>query len=190
MHLNVHAQSCMYYSHYRSLSSAFHVTSLFPIPSLLIIFLPSHPSFPTIFGLFRLHGYLHSTWVYVYASVCVHVQACCLCVHHSGQWFCNGTMTVIARFAVSTWVHIVCLTSTRTLSLLPSHCSEVLKLNPASFCLFSCLFPPPSLSLYSCVVDEMDFSGMELDEALRKFQAHVRVQGEAQKVERLIEAFR
>ncbi|XP_021177849.2 IQ motif and SEC7 domain-containing protein 3 isoform X1 [Fundulus heteroclitus] len=40
-----------------------------------------------------------------------------------------------------------------------------------------------------CVVDEMDFSGMELDEALRKFQAHVRVQGEAQKVERLIEAF-
>ena len=36
----------------------------------------------------------------------------------------------------------------------------------------------------------MDFSGMELDEALRKFQAHVRVQGEAQKVERLIEAFR
>ncbi len=42
----------------------------------------------------------------------------------------------------------------------------------------------------SCVVDEMDFSGMELDEALRKFQAHIRVQGEAQKVERLIEAFR
>ncbi len=36
----------------------------------------------------------------------------------------------------------------------------------------------------------MDFSGMELDEALRKFQAHIRVQGEAQKVERLIEAFR
>ena len=31
---------------------------------------------------------------------------------------------------------------------------------------------------------------MELDEALRKFQAHIRVQGEAQKVERLIEAFR
>lgn len=44
--------------------------------------------------------------------------------------------------------------------------------------------------LCSCVVDEMDFSGMELDEALRKFQAHIRVQGEAQKVERLIEAFR
>ncbi|KAI2650072.1 IQ motif and SEC7 domain-containing protein 1 [Labeo rohita] len=31
--------------------------------------------------------------------------------------------------------------------------------------------------------------GMELDEALRKFQAQIRVQGEAQKVERLIEAF-
>ncbi|XP_036721866.1 IQ motif and SEC7 domain-containing protein 3 isoform X6 [Balaenoptera musculus] len=40
-----------------------------------------------------------------------------------------------------------------------------------------------------CVVDEMDFSAMELDEALRKFQAHIRVQGEAQKVERLIETF-
>lgn len=49
---------------------------------------------------------------------------------------------------------------------------------------------PSPLSLDSCVVDEMDFSGMELDEALRKFQAHIRVQGEAQKVERLIEAFR
>ena len=36
----------------------------------------------------------------------------------------------------------------------------------------------------------MDFQGMELDEALRKFQNHIRVQGEAQKVERLIEAFR
>lgn len=45
-------------------------------------------------------------------------------------------------------------------------------------------------SHFSCVVDEMDFSAMELDEALRKFQAHIRVQGEAQKVERLIEAFR
>ncbi|KAL6058623.1 hypothetical protein STEG23_013627, partial [Scotinomys teguina] len=44
-------------------------------------------------------------------------------------------------------------------------------------------------SLENCVVDEMDFSNMELDEALRKFQAHIRVQGEAQKVERLIEAF-
>jgi len=42
----------------------------------------------------------------------------------------------------------------------------------------------------SCVVDEMDFQSMELDEALRKFQNHIRVQGEAQKVERLIEAFR
>nr|XP_036304547.1 IQ motif and SEC7 domain-containing protein 1 isoform X2 [Pipistrellus kuhlii] len=46
------------------------------------------------------------------------------------------------------------------------------------------------LNLFNnCVVDEMDFSAMELDEALRKFQAHIRVQGEAQKVERLIEAF-
>ncbi|XP_054649485.1 IQ motif and SEC7 domain-containing protein 1 [Dunckerocampus dactyliophorus] len=40
-----------------------------------------------------------------------------------------------------------------------------------------------------CVVDEMDFLGMDLDDALRKFQAQIKVQGEAQKVERLIEAF-
>lgn len=46
------------------------------------------------------------------------------------------------------------------------------------------------LLIFSCVVDEMDFTAMELDEALRKFQAHIRVQGEAQKVERLIEAYR
>ncbi|ETE71221.1 IQ motif and SEC7 domain-containing protein 3, partial [Ophiophagus hannah] len=56
---------------------------------------------------------------------------------------------------------------------------------------YSCFLPSPNLLPQSlvCVVDEMDFSGMELDEALRKFQAHIRVQGEAQKVERLIEAF-
>jgi len=42
----------------------------------------------------------------------------------------------------------------------------------------------------SCVLDEMDFSGMDLDDALRKFQAQIKVQGEAQKVERLVEAFR
>uniref|UniRef100_A0A803SSW4 SEC7 domain-containing protein n=1 Tax=Anolis carolinensis TaxID=28377 RepID=A0A803SSW4_ANOCA len=57
-------------------------------------------------------------------------------------------------------------------------CVEVVQTNP----LYIFLCP-------SCVVDEMDFSAMELDEALRKFQAHIRVQGEAQKVERLIEAF-
>uniref|UniRef100_A0A3Q3J2K8 SEC7 domain-containing protein n=1 Tax=Monopterus albus TaxID=43700 RepID=A0A3Q3J2K8_MONAL len=62
--------------------------------------------------------------------------------------------------------------------------SNTLQLNLISPSFLSCF-----LSVYSCVVDEMDFSGMELDEALRKFQAHVRVQGEAQKVERLIEAF-
>ncbi|XP_034028876.1 IQ motif and SEC7 domain-containing protein 2-like isoform X2 [Thalassophryne amazonica] len=43
--------------------------------------------------------------------------------------------------------------------------------------------------ILDCVVDEMDFSGMDLDDALRKFQAQIKVQGEAQKVERLIEAF-
>ena len=33
----------------------------------------------------------------------------------------------------------------------------------------------------------MNFSDMEIDEALRMFQADIRVQGEAQKVERLTE---
>eukprot|EP00066_Takifugu_rubripes_P030201 XP_011619467.1 PREDICTED: IQ motif and SEC7 domain-containing protein 2 [Takifugu rubripes] len=41
----------------------------------------------------------------------------------------------------------------------------------------------------TCVLDEMDFSGMDLDDALRKFQAQIKVQGEAQRVERLVEAF-
>lgn len=40
-----------------------------------------------------------------------------------------------------------------------------------------------------CVLEEMDFSGMDVDEALRKFQAQIKVQGEAQRVERLVEAF-
>lgn len=31
---------------------------------------------------------------------------------------------------------------------------------------------------------------MDLDDALRKFQAQIKVQGEAQRVERLVEAFR
>lgn len=44
--------------------------------------------------------------------------------------------------------------------------------------------------VHSCVLDEMDFSGMDLDDALRKFQAQIKVQGEAQRVERLVEAFR
>uniref|UniRef100_S4R8D4 SEC7 domain-containing protein n=1 Tax=Petromyzon marinus TaxID=7757 RepID=S4R8D4_PETMA len=45
------------------------------------------------------------------------------------------------------------------------------------------------LEVSRCFVDEMDFSGLELDEALRLFQTHVRLQGEAQKVERLVEVF-
>ena len=40
------------------------------------------------------------------------------------------------------------------------------------------------------VCELMDFSGLEVDEALRMFQAEIRVQGEAQKVERLVEVTR
>lgn len=61
---------------------------------------------------------------------------------------------------------------------------------PLSVCVSFMSMTPPVCFCGSCVVDEMDFQGMELDEALRKFQNHIRVQGEAQKVERLIEAFR
>ncbi|XP_078490154.1 IQ motif and SEC7 domain-containing protein 1 isoform X2 [Ciona intestinalis] len=39
------------------------------------------------------------------------------------------------------------------------------------------------------VCELMSFSGLELDEALRLFQSQIKVQGEAQKVERLVEAF-
>lgn len=53
-----------------------------------------------------------------------------------------------------------------------------------------CLKINKKISHFSCVLDEMDFSGMDLDDALRKFQAQIKVQGEAQKVERLVEAFR
>ena len=41
--------------------------------------------------------------------------------------------------------------------------------------------------LFSSICDLMDFSNMEVDEALREFQSKVKVQGEAQRVERLIE---
>ena len=56
----------------------------------------------------------------------------------------------------------------------------------------SCWFMSTFLAVCvrSCVLDEMDFSGMDLDDALRKFQAQIKVQGEAQRVERLVEAFR
>lgn len=58
--------------------------------------------------------------------------------------------------------------------------------SPSVLChlIFNPALPP------SCVLDEMDFSGMDLDDALRKFQAQIKVQGEAQRVERLVEAFR
>ena len=41
--------------------------------------------------------------------------------------------------------------------------------------------------LHSSVCDLMDFSNLELDEALRLYQSQIKVQGEAQKVERLVE---
>lgn len=37
--------------------------------------------------------------------------------------------------------------------------------------------------------EQLDFTNMPLDEALRKFQSHIRITGEAQKIDRLIEAF-
>ncbi|CAH2099214.1 unnamed protein product [Euphydryas editha] len=40
-----------------------------------------------------------------------------------------------------------------------------------------------------CFVNELDLSGMAVDVALRRYQAHFRLPGEAQKIERLVEAF-
>lgn len=40
-----------------------------------------------------------------------------------------------------------------------------------------------------CFVSELDLSGMQVDVALRKFQAYFRMPGEAQKIERLVEVF-
>lgn len=56
--------------------------------------------------------------------------------------------------------------------------------------LLNAVTSPVCVCVCSCVLDEMDFSGMDLDDALRKFQAQIKVQGEAQRVERLVEAFR
>ncbi len=46
-----------------------------------------------------------------------------------------------------------------------------------------------NMLVLECYVDEMNFRDMSIDEALRKFQTAFRLPGEAQKIERLMEAF-
>ncbi|XP_072051296.1 IQ motif and SEC7 domain-containing protein 1-like isoform X2 [Amphiura filiformis] len=46
-----------------------------------------------------------------------------------------------------------------------------------------------NMLVLECYVDEMNFRGMHVDEALRRFQTAFRLPGEAQKIERLMEAF-
>ncbi|CBY35144.1 unnamed protein product [Oikopleura dioica] len=46
-----------------------------------------------------------------------------------------------------------------------------------------------SKKILKAVCNQMDLSDLDVDEALRKFQSSVRIQGEAQRVERLVEAF-
>jgi len=48
---------------------------------------------------------------------------------------------------------------------------------------------PFNMAVLTCFAQEMDFSGMHLDTALRKFQTYFRMPGEAQKIERLVEVF-
>ena len=48
---------------------------------------------------------------------------------------------------------------------------------------------PFNSAALNCFALEMDFSGMQLDAALRKFQTFFRMPGEAQKIERLMEVF-
>nr|XP_006815988.1 PREDICTED: IQ motif and SEC7 domain-containing protein 2-like [Saccoglossus kowalevskii] len=46
-----------------------------------------------------------------------------------------------------------------------------------------------NMEVLDCYVDDIDLIGMPIDEALRKFQTYYRMPGEAQKIERLMEAF-
>ena len=46
-----------------------------------------------------------------------------------------------------------------------------------------------NMAVLGCFANEVDFAGMPLDAALRKFQTYFRMPGEAQKIERLMEIF-
>ncbi|CAG5078046.1 Oidioi.mRNA.OKI2018_I69.PAR.g8880.t2.cds [Oikopleura dioica] len=46
-----------------------------------------------------------------------------------------------------------------------------------------------SKKILKALCNQMDLADLDVDEALRKFQSSVRIQGEAQRVERLVEAF-
>lgn len=48
---------------------------------------------------------------------------------------------------------------------------------------------PFCMAVLECFAMELDLSGMQVDVALRKFQQHFRMPGEAQKIERLMEVF-
>lgn len=48
---------------------------------------------------------------------------------------------------------------------------------------------PFCMAVLECFASELDLSGMQVDVALRKFQQHFRMPGEAQKIERLMEVF-
>lgn len=48
---------------------------------------------------------------------------------------------------------------------------------------------PFCMAVLECFANELDLSGMQVDVALRKFQQHFRMPGEAQKIERLMEIF-
>lgn len=46
-----------------------------------------------------------------------------------------------------------------------------------------------NMAVLGCFANEVDFAGMPMDAALRKFQTYFRMPGEAQKIERLMEIF-
>ncbi|XP_040356780.1 IQ motif and SEC7 domain-containing protein 1 isoform X7 [Ixodes scapularis] len=48
---------------------------------------------------------------------------------------------------------------------------------------------PFNMQVLECFVQELDFAGMQVDLALRKFQSYFILPGEAQKIERLVEVF-
>ncbi|XP_076469541.1 uncharacterized protein LOC143299911 isoform X2 [Babylonia areolata] len=51
------------------------------------------------------------------------------------------------------------------------------------------LLNPFNMDVLHCFTQEIDLSGLQVDVALRKFQGYFRMPGEAQKIERLMEAF-
>lgn len=148
MYTRVHTRNYVYVV--LVVATAFHVPLSFPLAICISLFHPLIPLFspllsPTVIRpFFSIHV----------CTKCVCVCMCCLYVHLPGHWFCNGSMTVRERLAISTWVLIVCCTCTRTkthagslTSSLQWHTTAKPHLSLISLSLAFFLFLSPSLSV-------------------------------------------